>query len=295
MPLPEAARRHYRQRQVLARKVQQQATAVWGEVNAGDLARSWARLLPDVVSIVTPGQVAAASTADAYVESLAKSTAAGEVQAAAFAGLASDGRPLASLLYQPVFMTLRQIGAGRSLADSLEAGRSHLGLITGTQVQDAGRAADGVGIAVRDNVGYVRMLSTPSCARCAILAGRFYKWNSGFSRHPRCDCQHIPSRENVAGDLTTDTRSYFRSLGASEQERIFTKDGAQAIRDGADINKVVNARRGMTPAGTTVEGRASRSSRQGRGPRLMPERIYAEAGGDRERAVELLKEHGFVA
>lgn len=289
MPLPEAARRHYRQRQVLARKVQEQAAAVWRDVHPGDLARSWTRLLPEVVSIVTPGQVAAASTADAYVESLAKSTAAGEIQASAFAGLASDGRPLATLLYQPVFMTLRQIAAGRSLADSLEAGRSHLGLIAGTQVQDAGRAADGVGIAVRDNVGYVRMLSTPSCARCAILAGRFYRWNSGFARHPRCDCQHIPSRENVAGDLTTDTRSYFRSLSGAEQERIFTTDGARAIRDGADINQVVNARRGMTPAGTTFEGSGRKHVR------LMPERIYAEAGGDRERAIELLKEHGFVA
>lgn len=37
---------------------------------------------------------------------------------------------------------------------------------------------------------------------------------------------------------------YFESLDRAEQDKIFTKAGAQAIRDRADINQVVNARRG---------------------------------------------------
>lgn len=61
-----------------------------------------------------------------------------------------------------------------------------------------------------------------------------------------CDCRHIPCTEDVADDLRTDPKAYFDSLSESEQSRIFTKSGAKAIRDGADMGRVVNARRGMS-------------------------------------------------
>jgi hypothetical protein len=53
----------------------------------------------------------------------------------------------------------------------------------------------------------------------------------------------------------TDPKAYFNSLSRAEQERIFTVGGAQAIRDGADITSVVNARRGMSTVGSWVEQR----------------------------------------
>jgi len=37
---------------------------------------------------------------------------------------------------------------------------------------------------------------------------------------------------------------YFQSLSKAEQDRVFTKAGAEAVRNGADPAKVVNARRG---------------------------------------------------
>ncbi len=118
--------------------------------------------------------------------------------------------------------------------------------VVATMVIDAARAAESAAIAANPKAeGWVRMLNPPSCSRCAVLAGRFYLWNDGFLRHPRCDCRHIPASEAIAGDLTIDPDAYFRSLSADEQDRIFTKAGARAIRDGADIGQVVNARRGM--------------------------------------------------
>src|SRR5690606_41067797 len=95
--------------------------------------------------------------------------------------------------------------------------------IAATQVADAGRVATGLGVVARPGIGYVRMLQPPSCSRCAILAGRIYRRNAGFLRHPLCDCIHIPTTEAAGRDLTTDPRAYFDSLTKEQQDRIFTR------------------------------------------------------------------------
>lgn len=178
---------------------------------------------------------------------------------------------------------------------------AQLSMLVATAVQDAGRNGASLQIAVTPTVtGYVRMLNPPSCSRCTILAGKFYRWNEGFERHPNCDCRHIPSTEALAGDLTTDPQAYFDSLTREEQDRIFTVAGAQAIRDGADMSQVVNARRGMRTAqvfGRDVLTTTAGTSRRGRAAgriRLMPESIYAIADGDRDEALRLLRLNGFI-
>lgn len=199
----------------------------------------------------------------------------------------------------------------------VDAGR-WLEMAAATAVIDAARAAESAATTARPEVsGYVRMLNPPSCSRCVVLAGRFYRWNDGFRRHPLCDCRHIPSSEALAGDMTVDPDAYFHSLSPVEQDKVFTQAGAQAIRDGADLSQVVNARRGMEKA--QVYGRQALITREGvtrRGQygqsrggfekqrgrryqaskhvRLMPESIYDAAAGDRDEAVRLLKLHGFV-
>jgi hypothetical protein len=134
-----------------------------------------------------------------------------------------------------------------------------------------------------------------TCDRCLILAGRVYRWNAGFQRHPRCDCRHIPATEDVAGDLTTDPKAAFEAMPAAEQERVFGKAGAEAIRDGADMARVVNARRGMYTAGGRLFTREATTRRgTGRRVRLMPEQIYREAEGNRGEAIRLLRLHGYI-
>lgn len=266
--------------------------------------RAWKRGdMAALISAVMAAQLVAAQEAAASVplmlaEQDLSADAAGTVNARAFAGIASDGRQLDTLLAIP-----GTLGA--------------LDLIASTQIQDAARGAAGAAVVARPTVtGYVRMLNPPSCSRCAILAGKFYKWNQGFQRHPRCDCRHIPSSESLAGDLTVNPDAYFRSLTTAEQDRYFTKAGAQAIRDGADISQVVNARRGMTTAqfgsrraivtteGTTSRGVAGRNFgdlrkvkgeryRRSSRPRVMPETIY-EVATDRADAIRLLRLNGFI-
>lgn len=292
----------------------------WNRVDVDDIALSWAREVRPLTATVALAQEAAATPAENYIsealrDQRATRTPAGLVVPEAFAGVASDGRPLEGALTSPAFRTLSRIGAGIDPVAALESGRSALLMIVGTQVADAARLADGVAIASRSRVGYVRMLNPPSCSRCAVLAGKFYRWNQGFLRHPRCRCQHIPAPENVPGDRTTDPRSYFDSLARDEQDRVFTNAGAQAIRDGSDIGQVVNTRRGMATAdkGFTTEGVTRTGRVGGRGPqgplgrggralgrtgrnvRLTPESIYSAADGDRDVAVSLLREHGYIA
>ena len=172
-----------------------------------------------------------------------------------------------------------------------------------TEIADAGRGAAGVQIAARPRVGYVRMLNPPSCSRCVILAGRFYRWNQGFLRHPRCDCTHVPTMvtdqaEAFAHGLIDDPYEAFERMSEAEQNRVFTNAGAQAIRDGADMYQVVNARRGMkyrgafTTEGTSKHGWAGQILRKGQ-KRMTPETIY-RLNPSREQAVEALRAQGYI-
>ena len=93
----------------------------------------------------------------------------------------------------------------------------------------------------------------------------------GVSAAPFCDCRHVPAIEDTAGDLTTDPDTYFRSLDEASQDRIFTKSGAQAIRDGANPAQVVNARAGMSTAQVQLRAPGDRWTAKGR---LEAQRVY---------------------
>jgi hypothetical protein len=260
----------------------------------------------EVAKVVTAYQVAAAREAVAALplmldEQNIPDAPVGAVAISGLVGRASDGRPLETLF-------------GQAETDT------QLALMVATQLQDIARLAAGIGVAARPNVGgYARMLNPPSCSRCAILAGKFFKWNTGFQRHPRCDCRHIPSTEALAGDLTTDPRAYFNSLSAADQASIFGKANAEAIREGADIGRVVNAYRGTST--TALETAKSARFRDGVGaprppvpdgqPDLLgflpasaradrsgfsyptPEGIY-QIATSRAEAIRLLREYGYL-
>lgn len=292
MSAEQVALDHYRQRKGLVDAAAQVAAQAWRQVAPDNIATSWAAQVPELNLAVTGAQQAAAQTADGYLdEVLAEQgldpTAVGRVNPRALSGIASDGRNLASLLYQPAITALVGIQSGAAAGEAMASGLATVDMIARTQVADAGRVADGVALNLRPAAhGYVRMVVGKTCSRCIILAGRFYATNTGFQRHPRCDCIHVPAAE----DLRTNPRAVFDSMPAAEQDRVFTKAGAQAIRGGADMSKVVNARRGMTTAG----GRRLTTEAAGRGrTRLMPEQIYRDAGS-REEVLRLLRTNGYI-
>lgn len=292
----ELATRHAQRQQTIARRTTAELTRLWAQVDRGNVRASWSAMLPRALALLAAGQATAALSADPYVDQIlgaAAGDAAGRIVADSLAGVASDGRPLVTLLQQPSIVALRQIAAGNSPARALAAGGFTLDLITRTQVADAGRVAVGTAIVARPHAtGYVRLVVGATCARCLILAGKRYRWNAGFQRHPRCDCCHVPAAEDAPGDIGTDPRSAFRALSVEQQDRVFGKAGAEAIRNGADMAKVVNARRGIR---TAADGRLYTTEAAGRRPRLMPEQIMREAQGNRGEALRLLRLHGYLS
>lgn len=273
----------------------------WRKVDRTDLSRSWALAAEALAVLLGDYQEAAAMAGLAYVtDALAEQ---GEyvapeafVDPRGFAGQASDGRALASLLYSPVTAVKNHIRNGKSSAEALRMGGKVLDTMARTQVADAGRASAGVAIASRPAVGYVRYLNPPSCSRCAVLAGRFYRWNAGFQRHPGCDCIHHPAKNAEAAraeGLISDPYEYFNSLSESDQQKYFGKHEAQAIRDGGDLYQVVNSRRGMQPGGLTTKEGTSRRGAYGRAKRLTPEGIYKQ-NLSREKTLQLLESNGYI-
>lgn len=296
--LPQASADHYRRQQRITATTVALVRRAWSQMGDGFDA-SWSTVRPAVLRAIVAGQLAAARDSDRYLaEFLAElgepNDPAGTLNAAAFAGVNPSGVPLESATAGGVVKAKQAVGRGASSAQALEAGGRWLDLMTTTTIADTSRQATSAAMTARSNVsGYVRMLNPPSCSRCAILAGSVYRWNDGFLRHPGCDCRHIPKVESLP-DATTDPRRYFDSLSPADQNRIFTNVGAEAIRDGADIGQVVNARTGMysTAEGITATRQGARRFTEGR-TRLMPESIY-EITNDRTEAIALLRENGFI-
>lgn len=294
MAAEQLAERHAARQAGLARRAAGELAQLWRRVDRDHISASWRSLLPHALVILSAAQMTAAGTADLYVSDAAAAQRAravpeGLINRGAFGGIASDGRPLASLLYQPAITALEQIGGGASVASAMSAGSFTLDLIARTQVVDAGRVADGVALTSRPQLaGYVRVVVGKTCARCLVLAGKHYRWNAGFARHPRCDCRHVPVAELTDADVTN-PKAYFSSLDHRGQDELLGKAGAAAVRDGADIAKVVNARRGIY----TADGRLFTREAAGVRPRIMPEQIMRDAT-DRDDAIRLLKLHGYI-
>lgn len=147
-------------------------------------------------------------------------------------------------------------------------------------VTDAARATESVAVAVRPNVYHVRYVNPPCCARCAILAGRVYRWSDGFQRHPGCDCSMVPTA--VAAPYAQDPAELVRD----GQVRGLSKADGQALADGADLQRVVNVR--SKKAGLLDAGHALT-----RGGRPTPAGIY-QLASDRDQALALLKRYGYI-
>lgn len=298
-----------------AGRAEQQAGDLWGQVDQGRILDSWKLLSPVLLRTIMGAQADAGRSAGPYVDEALRAQDAdnpvlGEINPAGLVGWASDGRDLSTLLLSPAFTAIDTLNRGATLAEAMGMGKVHARMIASTQVADAYRAAASVASTARMVTTYVRAVTPPSCSRCIILAGSDHAWDVEFKRHPRCKCTSVPV---VSGqprdDLITYPRDYFDSLSPAEQDRIFTVAGAQAIRDGADMARVVNARRkaaGLNGAagqrgrltadryGRFLTAEVSLTNARGvRFERVMPETIYALAR-NHDEAIRMLKVYGYI-
>jgi len=302
-----------RHQATIAARANARTAAQWATIDPADISGSWAAgVSPAMVTTLTAAQQLAAASAPAYVQAAlgAQSVAydpAATISPAGFSGVAADGRALSSLLYLPVIAAKQALAGGIGVDEALAVGGRTLSMLTVTETADAGRNALQAQMSATPTVhGYVRMVAGSACSRCIILAGRWYRYNASFLRHPQCQCTGIPAAEN-SKDLRTDPHSFFEHLSPAEQDARFGIAGARAIRDGADIFQVVNAQRGLYQ--TRVFGRDVQATFEGmgrhgvagkklagatKGLRLTVGQIYADAGEDRDLALSLLHRYAYI-
>lgn len=326
-----ATRNQYRTQQRTQKRLLADLRRIWRGMG-GDWDTAWARISPDVVGAVSEAQLKMAESTTTYMDDFLAEVdlpnrPVATVEASSLIGYSSDGYPLDSLLYGSV-VTAREAAKAKDLnaPQALKEGSSWLGKVASTQIADIGRVATMLGTSVRDDLaGYTRFLNPPSCQRCSVLAGRVYRYSTGFKRHPRCDCLMVPAAsagwaksEGFVLDPTKDLANI----------KDLTKSQRAAIEAGADYNQALNATRGMTTvgegarrrqitlSGTTARGTYGRAEIARNGqivrdasrnqgavanyrpsrsatPRLTPQQIMRQAR-DRDELIEYLRKYKYI-
>lgn len=290
--IPNAIREFEQQRKVISARAGVTAQQLWRRVDPTQVDASMQVIRPHLVRALQGYRRQAAIAAAAYTPALLHETRlvtepVGELNLERFLEYAPDGRTVDGLYEQAAISAKARMARGLMPQLALQQVAALVLTMTLTTLSDTVRSVVAADMTRRPQVtGYVRQLVPPSCSRCVILAGRWYRWNEGFERHPGCDCIHIPAREDRAGDLTTDPYAYFNSLTEEQQDRLFGKADAQAIRDGADIYRVVNIReRGLA----TAKG----ARKFGTPHRMTIDDIYEQAKS-RDDAIRLMRQEGFI-
>lgn len=257
-----------------------------------DFDAGWWRLRAQAVQTLQLGRAAAIHAAVPYTSAVLAETGqagapAGAIVPTTFLAYAPSGAPVTETLDVLPMKAKQAVAGGATAVEARIAAASWLGRVAYTMLADTSRDVYQADMISRPQVtGYVRMVAPGACSRCIILAGKRFLWNQGFQRHPNCNCRHIPASEALAGDMTTDPYAYFKSLTDAEQEKVFGKVQAQAIRDGADIYRVENTRlRGL--------GTAAGNRRYGTPYRSTLEDIYSR-DPDRRFVIENLRYHGYI-
>lgn len=223
------------------------ALRLWREVDPQQLDLGWELTRSRLTGVVVAGQLEAARQAETFtarVDRFYGASTAERLVPEAFTNVMLDGRELEPALFGAV-TTAKTLTPTYGARNAFEVAASFLATVVGSAVSDMGRQADMVSSVGRRRIRYIRVLSPGACSRCAVLAGKG-EYATVFLRHPRCRCTSFP----IGGGLTPapgffdNPSDYFESLSRAQQDRTFTRAGAEAIRNGADINKVVNARRG---------------------------------------------------
>lgn len=292
--------------------------------------RDFLRIAPTLIEIANTAQQRVSANALEYIPEVLDATGQASANRPqftladdAFVGVTGAGLPTETMLYGAVTTAKAAVADGATTREALGRGGSWLSAAFGGMLADTWRGVEGFETYSRPVAGYVRMLQPPSCGRCVILAGKWYRKNAGFDRHPGCDCVHIPASESIGGDMTVSADRYLGSLNDNELAKTLgSRANAQAWRDyGADSRRIVNAYRRTGSVGkaqppwkvnrvatqytdtsgnpqvqilnlrATVEGTGTR--RASRTPRLMPESIFAMSS-NRTQAEHLLRVYGWI-
>lgn len=284
---------HQRRRIKVAQRAVNRSLRIWQGMNPISLDAGWEESGPALGDVVAEAQTTAARQSAVYLNAIGGKQENATLVAGAFAGLTVEGREVVPELYSAVTTTKRLVGSGIGFPAAFRAGAAFLSVLVGTVVSDAGRSADSALAAARGFSYNVRVIQPGACSRCAILAG-VTGYRRPFLRHPRCRCTSMPLRDKEAPEgFFRNTSDYFDSLPAAEQDRVFTKPGAEAIRLGADPAAVVNARLPNRRGRFSTQPVVADPLRRTRRVRVTPEQILTRSDSP-EQAKELLRLYGYI-
>lgn len=240
------------------------AVSLWRRMDFNDLDSSWAAIADEMTLQTMAAQFAVVSAADKYTTALSSqygvASSADRIVPEAFVGVDGSGRPVGSLLEGSVYATKDAVKAGLGRTLSMQAGSAYLAAMVSTALADVARSADQAsGIAQGYSLS-ARVVEPGACSRCIVLAGATQF--GPFLRHPKCRCtmQVIPG----GFDGVKDSNAVADAMSNAQQDRAFGKAGAEAIRSGADVSKVVSARRGARKGMTTATGKQGQITRMQR-------------------------------
>lgn len=292
MAVPASSAAYYRAGQQLRAAMARLIRREWSRMGE-DFDLAWQVVGPRVGQIITQAKMLGAIAAVEYAFAEGREVGMpvelpGPVNVAAFTDASLAGVPVAMVTRGAVVQAKTSVAAGFATTEALQRGGQWLQRLAMNEITASRSGALSTTIAASPRTtGYVRMLNPPSCRDCVILAGKWFRWNEGFQRHPNCDCEHIPARESM-NEVRTDPYAYFESLSRAEQDRLFGATDAQAIRDGADIYRVVNVRNRGASTGHSWSAKLYGS------PTATIDDLLIESRGERGRMRELMLEHGFI-
>lgn len=250
--LLDLAEEHQAKRIARTDRAVSRGLAAWSRVDVNNLDASWDAVAPSLTSLVSAAQTLDAHDSNSYLAATAREYGAGPsahvVNADAFAGVDGSGRDVESLLHGAVTSAKTAIGSGFIGGQAMQVGATYLASMMKTAMADLGRSSDMTAATGKGWTQYVRVVQAGACSRCAILAGKS-DYKTPFKRHPACKCTTMPLENDADAPpkgFYNSPDDYFESLPPAEQDRVFTKAGAEAIRSGANPGSVVSARRGAS-------------------------------------------------
>lgn len=266
------------------------ARALWRRIDpAGDWSAQWAKLSPRVLALLLVAQTAAAregaaSVAASLAEDGFPEDAVGSIVPRAFAGWVESADmggvvPLEKALSASIISARLASGTPEQM---LAAGERSLAALARTAVADAARHATQAQAVATPRATATWYEPPPYCQRCGVMIGRRVSPTAQFIRHPQCDGMVRVLSERDRRTLATASVDEITDLSKAQR---------QAIADGADLGRVVNAHR----QGALRDKGMLTTAGAGRGRMVMtPKAIYREAGDDRAAAIALLRKHGYI-
>jgi hypothetical protein len=184
----ELAGQRSAQVQSITRSVVTAVQALWRDVTPDRiLSAMQGETGRQILGAVTAGQMSAAAGAQAFVTASmldqgAAAAPAGPLDPAGFAGLASDTRSLATLLYLPGIRTAQALAAGQSAEAASLAGLNQMALLVGTQITDTARGATSVTVLPEERTSATASRLNSSGYRLLRLlllpTWHYFLWNS---------------------------------------------------------------------------------------------------------------------